>query len=37
MDAIKSAFEKELDEGLKFADDSPYPDPSDMMLDVYVN
>ena len=37
LDDIKRSFEKELDEGVKFADESPYPDPSDMMVDVYVN
>jgi pyruvate dehydrogenase E1 component alpha subunit len=37
MNDIKKSFEQELDEGLKFADDSPYPDSSDMLVDVYVN
>ena len=37
LDDIKRSFEKELDEGVKFADESPYPDPSDITVDVYID
>ena len=36
LDAVKSAAEAEMDEAVKFADESPYPDPATVLDDMYV-
>ena len=36
MEEIKRAIETELDEGLQFAEESPYPDASELTVDVYT-
>ena len=36
LDAVKSAAEVEMDEAVKFADESPYPDPATVLDDMYV-
>lgn len=33
---MKSAAEAEMDEAVKFADESPYPDPATVLDDMYV-
>ena len=35
LDAIKAAAQAEMDEAVKFADESPYPDPSEVTDDMY--
>jgi len=37
MDAIKQAIDTELEEGIRFAEESPYPDHSDVTTDVYAD
>lgn len=37
MDAIKQAFDTELEEGVRFAEESPYPEHSDVTTDVYAD
>ena len=37
MDAIKQAFDTELEEGIRFAEESPYPEHSDVTTDVYTD
>jgi pyruvate dehydrogenase E1 component alpha subunit len=37
MDAIKQAFDTELEEGIRFAEESPYPEHSDVTTDVYAD
>ncbi len=37
MEDIQRSINKELDEGLQFADESPYPDATDVTTDVYVD
>jgi pyruvate dehydrogenase E1 component alpha subunit len=34
--AIKEAIKKEIDEAVQFAEESPYPDPSELFTDNYV-
>ena len=36
MAAIKKAGKEEMDEAVKFADESPYPDPSEVTDDMYT-
>ena len=36
LDAIKAEAEAEMDEAVKFADESPYPDPASVLDDMYV-
>jgi len=36
LDAIKKAAKEEMDAAVKFADESPYPDPSEVLDDVYA-
>jgi pyruvate dehydrogenase E1 component alpha subunit len=36
MDAIKQAIEAELEDGIRFAEESPYPEPGDVTTDVYA-
>ena len=36
LDAVKAAAEAEMDEAVKFADESPYPDPATVLDDMYV-
>jgi pyruvate dehydrogenase E1 component alpha subunit len=35
IDKVYSNTNKEIEEGIKFAEDSPYPDPADLLEDVY--
>jgi len=37
VDAIKQAFDTELEEGIRFAEESPYPEHSDVTTDVYTD
>ncbi len=37
MESIKTVVEKELDAGEQFAEESPYPETSDLTTDVYVD
>ena len=34
--AVKAAANAEMDEAVKFADESPYPDPSEVTDDMYT-
>ena len=36
LDAIRQDAEAEMDEAVKFADASPYPDPATVLDDMYV-
>ena len=36
LDAVKAEAEAEMDEAVKFADESPYPDPATVLDDMYV-
>ena len=36
LEAIKKAAQEEMDEAVKFADESPYPDPSEVTDDMYT-
>jgi len=36
QEKIKSAIEKELEEAVRFADESPFPDPGELTTDVYT-
>ena len=36
MDDIKRSIAREIDEGVRFAEESPYPDPSEITTDVYT-
>ena len=36
LEAIKKAGKEEMDEAVKFADESPYPDPSEVLEDMYT-
>ena len=36
LEAIKKAGKEEMDEAVKFADESPYPDPSEVTDDMYT-
>ena len=36
LEAIKKAAKEEMDAAVKFADESPYPDPSEVLDDVYA-
>jgi len=36
MAAIKQTIEEELEEGIRFAEESPYPEPGDVTTDVYA-
>ena len=36
LEAIKKAAKEEMDEAVKFADESPYPDPSEVTDDMYT-
>ena len=36
LDAIKKAGKEEMDEAVKFANESPYPDPSEVLDDMYT-
>ena len=36
LDAIKKAGKEEMDEAVKFANESPYPDPSEVLEDMYT-
>ena len=36
VDEIKAAATAEMDEAVKFADESPYPDPSEVTDDMYT-
>ncbi len=36
IDAIKNAIKQEIGEAYKFADESPYPDPSELYTDNYI-
>ena len=36
IDAVKAEAEAEMDEAVKFADESPYPDPATVLDDMYV-
>ena len=37
LDAVQQAAEDEMNAAVKFADESPYPDPSDVLKDMYVS
>ena len=37
LEAIKKAAKEEMDAAVKFADESPYPDPSEVLDDVYTS
>ena len=37
MEAIKKAAKEEMDAAVKYADESPYPDPSEVLDDVYTS
>ena len=36
LEAVKAAATAEMDEAVKFADESPYPDPSEVTDDMYT-
>ncbi len=36
LEAIKKAAQEEMDEAVKFAEESPYPDPSEVLEDMYA-
>jgi pyruvate dehydrogenase E1 component alpha subunit len=36
MDDVKRSVEKELQEGIRFAEESPYPDPDEVTGDVFA-
>jgi pyruvate dehydrogenase E1 component alpha subunit len=36
IDAIEEKVKAQVDESVKFAEESPYPDPSELYKDVYV-
>ena len=36
LEEIKKAAKEEMDEAVKFADESPYPDPSEVTDDMYT-
>jgi len=35
-EAVRSAIEKELDDAVRFAEESPFPDPGELLTDVYT-
>lgn len=37
LDAVQQAAEDEMNAAVKFADESPYPDPADVLKDMYVS
>ena len=37
LDAVQQAAEDEMNAAVKFADESPYPDPADVLNDMYVS
>ena len=36
LEEIKQAAQTEMDEAVKFADESPYPDPAEVTDDMYT-
>ena len=36
LEEIKKAAQEEMDEAVKFADESPYPDPAEVTDDMYT-
>ena len=35
IDSVRAKIDKEIEEAIKFAEDSPYPDPKDLLDNVY--